>query len=95
MRGGTVKAIIAELLGRRDGVAFGKGISSVGHVVDDRWFNAHVRERILWREWYRRRSSPGWCWYAFLLHHTAILMNRRCLRNEISEKTCLLFRALW
>jgi hypothetical protein len=26
MRGGTVKAIIAELLGRRDGVAFGKGI---------------------------------------------------------------------
>jgi hypothetical protein len=26
MRGGTIKAIIAELLGRRDGVAFGKGI---------------------------------------------------------------------
>ena len=26
MRGGTVKAIIAELLGRRDGVSFGKGI---------------------------------------------------------------------
>lgn len=26
MRGGKIKAIIAELLGRRDGVAFGKGI---------------------------------------------------------------------
>jgi TPP-dependent pyruvate/acetoin dehydrogenase alpha subunit len=25
MRGGRIKAIIAELLGRRDGVAFGKG----------------------------------------------------------------------
>ena len=25
MRGGAIKAIIAELLGRRDGVAFGKG----------------------------------------------------------------------
>ena len=27
MRGGSVKQIIAELLGRRDGVSFGKGIS--------------------------------------------------------------------
>jgi hypothetical protein len=27
MRGGTVKQIIAELLGRRDGVSFGKGTS--------------------------------------------------------------------
>lgn len=26
MRGGTIKKIIAELLGRRDGVSFGKGI---------------------------------------------------------------------
>ena len=32
MRGGTIKAIIAELLGRRDGVAFGKGI-----LAEDVW----------------------------------------------------------
>jgi hypothetical protein len=43
----------------------GRVSTQLGHVVDDRWFNAHVRERILWREWYRRRSSPSWCWYAF------------------------------
>jgi hypothetical protein len=68
MRGGTVKAIIAELLGRRDGVAFGKGISSADHEVDDRWFYAHVCERILWRKWYRWCSSPSGRRYAVKLH---------------------------
>ena len=33
MRGGNVKQIIAELLGRRDGVSFGKGIFSKNREV--------------------------------------------------------------
>lgn len=61
MRGGTVKAIIAELLGRRDGVAFGKGIF-FNDVVDGRWFHAYVRQRIFRWERYRRCSSPGRRW---------------------------------
>ena len=44
MRGGKVKQIIAELLGRRDGVSFGKGNISLrfgeltaGEVLQLRW----------------------------------------------------------
>jgi pyruvate dehydrogenase E1 component alpha subunit len=31
MRGGSVKSIIAELLGRRDGVSYGKGPPPTTH----------------------------------------------------------------
>jgi hypothetical protein len=58
MRGGKVKQIIAELLGRRDGVSFGKGTVLSDWGANSRWVNAHVRQGIFRRKRYRRCSSP-------------------------------------
>jgi TPP-dependent pyruvate/acetoin dehydrogenase alpha subunit len=90
MRGGTVKQIIAELLGRRDGVSFGKGtlLSHSGltaggsmHMFVKGFFggNGIVGAQV-----------PVGAGISAPLNN--MINCRCCIRNEVSKETSLLFR---
>jgi hypothetical protein len=70
MRGGTIKGVIAELLGRKDGMSHGKGGSMLVFQASscesaDTKGQAHLYQVVLWRKRHCGRSSPRWNWYRF------------------------------
>jgi pyruvate dehydrogenase E1 component alpha subunit len=90
MRGGSIKSIIAELLGRRDGVSFGKGsipwmnvtLGGSMHMFVKGFFggNGIVGAQV-----------PVGAGISYLCP----VDNRRRLCNEVLEEAGMLFCTLW